>query len=124
MYVTTLYIKLTINPYHYILRYQGRIQDFLKEGANQAERTDVQSQKSVKELPNMHTSAKLDKLARHNWLFDCFNRMLDCSIRVSRSFCNLGGSALQAFGREWALLNWFSFARCSYKGNWPKADTN
>ena len=32
------------------------------------------------------------------WPIDCFNRMLDCSIRVSRSFCNIGGSTQQAFG--------------------------
>ena len=28
---------------------------------------------------------------------DCFNRIFDCFIRVSR-FCNLGGRAKQAFG--------------------------
>ena len=48
---------------------QGWIQDFLREGAGQADMTDVQSQKSAEELPN-----------------DCFNRIFDCSIRVSRSF--------------------------------------
>ena len=60
-----------------------------------------------------------------------------CSIRVSRSFCSLGGRAQQTFGRAWALpgpmplptpldppLNLFLFVRCSYKGNWPKADIN
>ena len=36
---------------------QGWIQDFLREGASQANMTDVQSQKSAKELPSMHTSA-------------------------------------------------------------------
>ena len=35
---------------------QGWIQDFLREDANQADMTDVQSQKSAKELPNMHAS--------------------------------------------------------------------
>ena len=35
---------------------------------------------------------------------DCINRMFDCSIRVFRSFCKLGGRAQQAFGRSWALL--------------------
>ena len=39
--------------------------------------------------------ARLGKLV---WPIDCFNRMLDCSIRVSRSFCNIGGSTQQAFG--------------------------
>ena len=34
---------------------------------------------------------------------DCFNRMSDCSIKVSRSFCKVGGSAQQTFGRAWAL---------------------
>ena len=34
---------------------QGRIQDFLSEGVSQANMTDVQSQKSAEELPNMHT---------------------------------------------------------------------
>ena len=34
---------------------------------------------------------------------DCFNRIIHCSIRVSRSFCRLCGSAQQAFGRAWAL---------------------
>ena len=29
---------------------------------------------------------------------DCFNRIFDCSIRVSRSFCKLGGRAQQTFG--------------------------
>ena len=33
---------------------QGRIQDFLREGASQAGMTDVQSQKSDEELPNMY----------------------------------------------------------------------
>ena len=36
---------------------QGWIQDFLREGASQADMTDIQSQKSAKELPNMHASA-------------------------------------------------------------------
>ena len=35
---------------------QGQIQDFLREGASQPEMTDVQSQKSAEELPNMHAS--------------------------------------------------------------------
>ena len=40
----------------------------------------------------------------HRRLFaDCFNRIFDCSIRVSRSFCKLGGRALQTFGRACAL---------------------
>ena len=44
--------------YHMFLdTVQGRIQDFLREGASQADMTDVQSQKSAKELPNMHASA-------------------------------------------------------------------
>ena len=34
---------------------------------------------------------------------DCFNRIFDCSIRVSRSFCKLGGRAHQIIGRGWAL---------------------
>ena len=33
------------------------MQDFLREGASQADMTDVQSQKSAEELPNMHASA-------------------------------------------------------------------
>ena len=41
----------------YSVMTQGRIQDFLREGASQANMTDVQSQKSAEELPNMHTSA-------------------------------------------------------------------
>ena len=36
---------------------QGRIQDFLREGASQTDITNVQSQNSVKELLNMHASA-------------------------------------------------------------------
>ena len=36
-------------------------------------------------------------------VIDCFNRIFDCSIRVSRSFCELGGRAKQAFGRTWVL---------------------
>ena len=36
------------------------------------------------------------KLGKVVWPTDCFNRMLDCSIRVSRSFCNKGGSTQQA----------------------------
>ena len=114
---------------------QGRIQDFLREGAGQADMPDVQSQKSAEDLICMHR--QLGELARHNWLTDCFNRIFDCSIRVSQSFCNLGGRVQQAFGRAWALpgpplvtplptlldppLNLFLFVRCSYKGNWPKA---
>ena len=48
--------------------------------------------------------ARLGKLVGHNWPTDCFNRSIfDCSIRVSRSFSNLGGRAQQAFGRVWAL---------------------
>ena len=44
--------------YHMFLdTVQGWIQDFLREGASQADMTDVQSQKSAKELPNMHASA-------------------------------------------------------------------
>ena len=35
---------------------QGQIQDFFREGASQAKMTDVQSQKSAEELPNMHAS--------------------------------------------------------------------
>ena len=38
-------------------RFQGRIQDFLREGASQADMTDVQSHKSAEDLPNMHASA-------------------------------------------------------------------
>ena len=34
---------------------------------------------------------------------DCFNRIFDYSIRVSRSFYKVGGRALQAFGRAWVL---------------------
>ena len=34
---------------------------------------------------------------------DCFNRIFDCSIRVSRSFYKLGGRVQQAFERAWAL---------------------
>ena len=30
---------------------------------------------------------------------DCFNRIFDCSIRVSRCFCKLIGRAQQTFGR-------------------------
>ena len=37
----------------------------LREGASQADMTDVQSQKFAEELPNMR---QLGKLARHNWL--------------------------------------------------------
>ena len=40
-----------------MLREQGWIQDFLREGASQADMTDVQSQKSAEEQPNMHASA-------------------------------------------------------------------
>ena len=29
--------------------------------------------------------------------------IFDCSIRISRSFCKLGGRAQQAFGRAWTL---------------------
>ena len=47
--------------------------------------------------------ARLGKLVGHNWHTNCFNKIFDCSIRVSRSFCNLGGRAQQAFGRVWAL---------------------
>ena len=47
--------------------------------------------------------ARLGKLAGYNWPTDCFNRIFDCSIRVSQSFCNLDGKAQQAFGRAWAL---------------------
>ena len=39
------------------MHYSGQIQDFLKEGASQADMTGVQSQKFAKELPNMHASA-------------------------------------------------------------------
>ena len=66
--------------------------------------TDAQSQKSAEELPNMHTYIRqLGKLARHNWLTYCFNRIFDCFIRISRSFCYIGGRAQQAFGRAWVL---------------------
>ena len=34
---------------------------------------------------------------------DSFNRIFDCSIRVSQSFCKLGGRAQQTIGRGWAL---------------------
>ena len=34
---------------------------------------------------------------------DCFNSIFDCSIRVPRSFCKLGGWAQQTFRRVWAL---------------------
>ena len=47
--------------------------------------------------------ARLGKLAGYNWPTDCFNRLFDCSTRVSRSFCNLDGKAQQAFGRAWAM---------------------
>ena len=50
---------------------QGWIQDFLREGASQAEITDIESQKFAEELPYMHASPKLGnftKLARHDWL--------------------------------------------------------
>ena len=99
--------------------------------------TDVQSQKSAEELPNMHASTNWVSWQGTTGLTDCFNRIFDWSIRVSRSFCNLGGRAQQAFGRAWALsgpplamplptpldppLNLFLLVRCSYKGNWPKA---
>ena len=43
------------------------------------------------------------RLGKVVWPTDCFNRMLDCSIRVSRSFCNIGGSTQQAFGEGWVL---------------------
>ena len=36
---------------------QGKIKDFLRKGASQADMTDVQSQKSAEELLNMHASA-------------------------------------------------------------------
>ena len=39
------------------LHQQGWIQDFLREGASQADMTDVQSRKSAEELPNMHASS-------------------------------------------------------------------
>ena len=29
---------------------------------------------------------------------DCFNRTFDCSIRVSRSFCKIGGRAQKTIG--------------------------
>ena len=48
--------------------------------------------------------ARLGKLAGQDWPTDCLNRTFDCSIRVSRSFCNLGGRVQQEFGRVWALL--------------------
>ena len=47
-------------------------------------------------------------ITMQEWLYiiyiatDCFYRIFDCSIRVSRSFRKLGGRA-QAFGRVWAL---------------------
>ena len=44
--------------------------------------------------------ARLGKLV---WLIDRFNRIFDCSIRVSRSFCNISLSTQQAFGRAWVL---------------------
>ena len=44
--------------------------------------------------------ARLGKLV---WLIDCFNRIFDCSIRVSRSFCNIGVSTQQAFGKAWVF---------------------
>ena len=65
--------------------------------------TDVQSQKSVEELPNMHASTNWVSWQGTTGFSDCLNRIFDCSIRVSRSFCNLGGRAQQAFGRAWAL---------------------
>ena len=39
-----------------VSQYQGRIQNFLKEGASPVDMTDVQSQKSFEELPNMHAT--------------------------------------------------------------------
>ena len=65
------------------LVYTGANPAFLKEGASQADMTDVQSKKSAEELLNMQCIRQLGKLARHNWLTDCFNRIVDCSIRVS-----------------------------------------
>ena len=54
-----------------------------------------------------------DIITMQEWLYiiyianimfnDCFNRMFDCSIRVSRYFCKPGGKAQQTFGRGWAL---------------------
>ena len=46
--------------YHSLLllvNLQGQIQDFLREGASQADMIDVQSQKSAEKLPNMNASA-------------------------------------------------------------------
>ena len=100
--------------------------------------TDVQSQKSAEELPNMHASANwVSWQGTTGLVTNCFNIIFDCSIRVSRSFCNLGCRAQQAFGMAWALpghpclrhcphprsaiLNLLLFARCNCKGNFPKA---
>ena len=35
---------------------------------------------------------------------DCFNKLFDCSIRVFRSFCKLGGRAQQTFAQNHGLL--------------------
>ena len=40
-----------------IARFQGWIHNFLRVGASLEDMTDVQSQKSAEELPNMHASA-------------------------------------------------------------------
>ena len=49
--------------------------------------TDVQSQKSAEELPNVHASTNwVSWQGTTGLLTDCFNRIFDCSIRLSLSF--------------------------------------
>ena len=92
---------------------QGRIQDFLREGASQADMTDVQSQKSAEELPNMHVSA--------NWvswqstihlltaLIEYLTFLLDPALKVYRvwSLCILSVAPPEC---EWHQSNHSDYA--------------
>ena len=117
---------------------QGWIQDFLRECASQAEMTDVQSQKSAEELPNMHASANCVSWQGTTGLLTALIKYLIVLLEHLDLFAiYIRDRAQQAIGRAWAQpgpplamplpnplnspLNFFLFVRCSYKGNWPKA---
>ena len=117
---------------------QGQIQDFLREGASQADMTVFQSQKSAEELPNMHASANWISWQSTTGLLTALIEYLTVLLSILiflQSRCMAGhnrhlvGSAwptlcyVTAHPLDWPL-NLFLFVRCSYKYNWPKADKN
>ena len=51
-----MYLRQNLLNYYSNARVEA---DPIREGASQADMTDVQSQKSAEELPNMHASANL-----------------------------------------------------------------